>query len=165
MSDFCVRAYRPEDAAELCAIYAHYVRESVCTFDVEAPDVAATAAKFAVLAERGHPLLVGEAGGRAVGYAYATRYRDRHGYRFTCEDTIYLAPGATGRGHGRLLLGAVIEAATAFGFKQMLAVIAGGTESSIRLHAHFGFETRGTFPRLGHKFGRWIDVVHMQKGL
>lgn len=160
-----LRDYRPEDAEAIAAIYAHYVRTSVCTFDLVPPAAAAMAEKFETMVRKGHPVIIGEAGGKVVGYAYASDYRMRPGYRFTCEDSIYLAPEATGKGYGAILLGELIARARAFGFKQMIAIIAGGIESSVRLHQRFGFATLGVFPNLGHKFDRWIDIVHMQREL
>lgn len=160
-----LRAYRPADAEAITAIYAHYVRTSICTFDFEAPAVEAMAGKFEAMVAKGHPVIIGETAGRLVGYAYASNYRPRLGYRFTCEDSIYLDPEMVGLGYGKLLLGAVIAEAQAFGFKQMIAIIAGGIESSVNLHEGFGFKTLGTFPALGHKFDRWIDIMHMQRAL
>jgi phosphinothricin acetyltransferase len=160
-----LRDYRPTDAEAIAAIYAHYVRTSVCTFDFDPPPVGAMAEKFEAMVRKGHPVVIGEVGGKVAGYAYASDFRPRPGYRFTCEDSIYLHPEMTGRGYGAILLGEVITRAQAFGFKQMIAVIAGGVESSIKLHERFGFRTLGVYPKLGHKFDRWIDIVHMQREL
>jgi phosphinothricin acetyltransferase len=166
MPDLVIRPVQPEEDAEaLAAIYAHYVAHSVATFDFEAPSVMATREKFEVILGKGHPAIAGVIDGRLIGYAYVSDYRPRMGYRYTCEDSIYLAPEACGHGYGALMLGDVIGNARTFGFKQMLAVIAGSEAASIGLHKKFGFETKGTFSSLGHKFGRWIDVVHMQKAL
>ncbi|MEX0627331.1 MAG: N-acetyltransferase family protein [Cucumibacter sp.] len=161
-----LRPVRPAaDAGAIAAIYAHYVATSIATFDFDPPSVEATEEKYATILARGHPAIVGEIDGKVAGYAYASNYRPRPGYRFTCEDSIYLGPEWVGRGYGKLLLARIIDRARAAGFKQMLAVIAGGVEPSVRLHARFGFATLGTFPNLGHKFGQWVDVVHMQKAL
>lgn len=166
MPDLVIRPVRPrEDAEALTAIYAHYVATSVATFDFEPPPVSATREKYETILGKGHPAIVGVVDGQVIGYAYASDYRPRMGYRYTCEDSIYLAPEARGHGYGALMLGDIIGKARTFGFKQMLAVIAGSEAPSIALHRKFGFETRGTFSSLGHKFGRWIDVVHMQKAL
>ena len=77
-------------------IYGHYVRETVITFETEEPDEAEMANRFAAIAGKGHPLLIAEVDGQVIGYAYASTYRPRAAYRFTCEDSIYLAPGAVG---------------------------------------------------------------------
>lgn len=160
-----IRAYRPADATSMSEIYAHYVRHSVATFDTEVPTLAQTLSKYDAIAKKGHPVLVGEIDGQVIGYCYASFYRPRAGYRFTCEDTIYLHPDHVGQGHGGPLLDAVIAGARAAGFKQMLAVIAGGIDASIGLHERHGFVARGTLADVGYKFDRWIDVVHMQRAL
>ncbi|HEY8595892.1 MAG TPA: GNAT family N-acetyltransferase [Devosiaceae bacterium] len=165
MPDPILRSYRPADAAAITRIYAHYVRTSVATFDIEAPGEPAMAEKFGTMAAKGHPVIVAEQGGEILGYAYASDYRPRLGYRYTCEDTIYLAPGMQGKGLGSALLGEIIDRATAAGFHQMIAIIAGGIEPSIRLHEKMGFHVLGTFPHLGRKFDRWVDIVHMQRQL
>ena len=159
------RPYRSADAPAITAIYAHYVLTSVVTFDLEPPGEAVIAAKYAAIAELGHPLFVAEAAGEVIGYAYASTFRPRPAYRFTCEDSVYLHPGHTGRGLGSRMLEKLIGDARAGGFHQMVAVITGGTGNSIALHRRFGFDLLGTFPRLGYKFGRWLDVVHMQREL
>lgn len=164
-TDLILRSYSPVDAAAIAEIYAHYVRTSVCTFDWDIPPVEAMAEKFAAMVGKGHPVVIGEVGGRVAGYAYASDYRPRLGYRFTCEDSIYLAPDTVGRGYGKVLLADILEKSRAYGFHQMIAIIAGGIESSIKLHEKFGFSTLGIFPELGYKFDRWIDVVHMQRAL
>jgi phosphinothricin acetyltransferase len=160
-----LRPYRQADAAALAVIYAHYVRTSTATFDFEPPPVGVIAEKFGAIADRGHPLVIGEVAGEIAGFAYASDYRPRPGYRFTCEDSIYLAPAHCGHGFGSVLLAEIIDKARAFGFAQMLAVITADMTVSIRLHEKFGFETRGTYPAIGHKFDRWLDIVHMQKAL
>jgi phosphinothricin acetyltransferase len=165
MSDITIRDYRPEDASALAEIYAHYVRTSVATFDFEPPTLEATAAKYAAMQQKGHPVIVAEANGEVIGYAYASDYRPRPGYRFTCEDTVYLRDGHTGKGLGSRLLTEIIERARACGFKQMIGIIAGGIDASVRLHEKHGFKVLGTFAHLGHKFDRWIDIIHMQREL
>jgi phosphinothricin acetyltransferase len=164
-ADFELRPFARADVPAITAIYAHYVRTSVATFDTEPPDEAFMAEKFGHMADLGHPAVVAERAGRLVGYAYASTYRPRPAYRFTCEDTIYLAPDAVGQGIGAALLGEVIARAGAFGFRQMLAVIADEVGASVRLHEKLGFRVAGRFPALGFKFDRWIGVVHMQREL
>ncbi|HTJ57987.1 MAG TPA: GNAT family N-acetyltransferase [Devosiaceae bacterium] len=167
MSDpeFTIRDFAWGDVPRITAIYAHYVRTSVATFDTDVPGEPEIAAKWGHMVELGHPALVAERDGELLGYAYASFYRPRAGYRFTCEDTVYIAPEMVGRGLGSTLLGAVIERARAFGFKQMLGVIADEIEPSIKLHAKHGFEIVARQPNLGFKFDRWVGIVHMQKAL
>jgi len=141
------------------------VKNAVVTFDLEVPSETAMAEKFGHMVDLGHPLIVAEEEGRVRGYAYASTFRPRPAYRFTCEDTLYLAPDAVGKGLGAKLMTELIAQSQAFGFKQMIAIITGGTEASIALHRKFGFEVLGEFPQLGYKFDRWLDIVHMQRAL
>lgn len=165
MSELVMRPYRPDDIPAVTAIYGHYVRETVITFETEAPGEAEMAGRFAAIAGRGHPLLIGEMDGVVIGYAYASTYRPREAYRFTCEDSIYLAPTAVGRGIGSTMLARLIEDSSKAGLKQMLAVITAERENSIRLHERHGFRTIGRYEALGYKFDRWLDIVHMQRAL
>lgn len=165
MSDLVLRPYRPDDIPAVTKIYGHYVRETVITFETSAPDEAEMANRFAAVAGKGHPLLIGEMGGEVVGYAYASTYRPREAYRFTCEDSIYLAPAAIGQGIGGKMLARLIEDSSKAGLKQMLAVITAERENSIRLHARHGFRMIGRYEALGYKFDRWLDIVHMQRAL
>lgn len=166
MPDFTIRPFAWGDIPAITSIYRHYVGNSTATFDTTTPSETAMAAqKFGPMVELGHPVLVAENGGRVLGYAYASVYRPRPAYRFTCEDTIYCAPEAQGQGVGTALLSAVIDAARAFGFKQMIGVITAESTGSIRLHEKLGFRVVGTYTEVGFKFDRWLDIVHMQKAL
>ncbi|WP_244606602.1 GNAT family N-acetyltransferase [Arsenicitalea aurantiaca] len=164
-ADPILRPFAWHDVPAISAIYAHHVVHGVATFDTEVPSEAMMAHKFGTMIDLGHPVIVAERDGVLVGYAYASTYRPRFAYRFTCEDSVYLAPDATRQGIGNLLLGKLIAESRAFGFNQMLAVITGGTAASIRLHEKHGFRTIGHYPELGFKFDRWHDIVHMQLGL
>jgi L-amino acid N-acyltransferase YncA len=165
MSDLILRPYRPSDIPAVTKIYGHYVRETVITFETAVPDETEMASRFATISGKGHPLLIGEMDGEVIGYAYASTYRPREAYRFTCEDSIYLAPAAVGHGIGSRMLGRLIEESTKAGLKQMLAVITAERANSIRLHAKHGFRMIGTYEALGYKFDRWLDIVHMQRAL
>lgn len=160
-----IRPFAWRDVPAITAIYAHYVRTSVATFDTEAPGETAMADKFGHMADLGHPVIVAEQEGALLGYAYASTFRPRPAYRFTCEDTVYLAPQAIGRGLGSALMANLIARAQAFGFRQMVAVITAETDASVRLHEKHGFRLLGTYPQLGYKFDRWLDIVHMQRAL
>ena len=150
----------------MTAIYRHYVENSTATFDTTPPSETAMASqKFGPMVELGHPLWVAEAQGKLLGYAYASVYRPRPAYRFTCEDTIYCAPDAQGQGVGTALMNRVIEEARRFGFKQMIGVITAESTGSIRLHEKLGFRVVGNYESVGYKFDRWLDIVHMQKAL
>ena len=160
-----IRSAVRADAPAIAAIYDHHVRHGTASFDSEGLSAAQWAAKIANLAERSWPFLVAEDDGKVVGYAYATQFRDRPAYTHTCENSIYVAPDALRQGVGRHLLGALIDAARAAGFEQMIAVIGGGEPSSVALHSKLGFEERGRMRDVGVKFGRKLDTVYMQRAL
>ncbi len=119
------------------------------------------------IATRGSPWLVACAeDGQVIGYAYAGAFRERPAYNCTVEDSIYLAPEAVGHGVGRALLAELISQCTQSGYSQMLAVIGdSGNLASIGLHRAMGFEDVGVLRDVGHKFGRYLDVVILQKSL
>jgi L-amino acid N-acyltransferase YncA len=165
MSDVNFRKFAWSDVPAITKIYKHYVDTTVITFDIEAPSEAAMAEKFGHMVDLGHPILVAEESDRLIGYAYASFYRPRAAYRFTCEDSIYLAPDSVGRGLGGRLLTALLEESKAFGFKQMLAVITAERANSIHLHEKHGFRFIGKYEALGYKFDRWLDIVHMQRAV
>jgi phosphinothricin acetyltransferase len=164
--DLVIRASRDDDVAAIAAIYAHHVLHGIASFEETPPSVEEMARRRGAVVTGGFPYLVAERDGNVVGYCYAGAYRPRIGYRFTVEDSIYIDPGAVGRGIGRALLTEVIERVTRQGYRQMIAVI-GGSETlpSIRLHAGLGFAQIGVFPAVGFKFGRWIDSVYVQRAL
>jgi phosphinothricin acetyltransferase len=118
------------------------------------------------LIEGGFPYLVAERGGAVVGYAYAGAYRPRRAYRFSVEDSIYIAPEAHRGGIGRALLIALIDEATVRGFRQMIAVIGDAAQTpSIELHRALGFRMIGAIEAVGFKHGRWLATVLMQRAL
>ena len=160
-----IRPATARDASQIAAIYAHHVLHGTASFDTEPRSVEATDAKIADCVAQGWPFLVCQSGNSIVGYAYATQFRDRPAYRLACEDSIYVHPDYVGKGVGKILLGALVEAAEAAGFRQMLAVIGGGEPASVALHARLGFEHVGRMRSVGRKFGRWLDSVYMQRAL
>lgn len=163
--DTILRPFSWSDVPAITRIYRHYVEHTAITFDTEAPDEAGIAEKYAGLMKLGHPVIIAEREGRTIGYAYASFYRPRAAYRFTCEDSIYLDPAEKGRGVGTKLLTALLEQSRAHGFRQMLAVITADTANSIAIHEKFGFERVGYYRNVGLKFDRWHDIVHLQKAL
>jgi L-amino acid N-acyltransferase YncA len=160
---------RPAEAADLgrvAAIYAHYVTDSVATFEEDPPAVSAWEQRLADLSARGLPFLVAEAGAGVCGYAYASPWRPKPAYRHTAEDSVYLAPGYTGHGIGSALLGNLLSDCTAAGTRQLIAVIADtGSDASAALHVRHGFTVAGRLAAVGHKHGRWIDTMLMQRDL
>ena len=161
-----VRPIREADLEAVVAIYAHHVHHGTGTFELEAPDaVEMTRRRDDVLA-KGLPWLVAEHDGVVVGYAYANVFRPRLAYRYCLEDSVYVHPAAVGRGAGRALLAELIARCTAHGARQMLAVIGDADNlGSIGLHRACGFVPCGRLEAAGWKFGRWLDVVLMQRAL
>jgi phosphinothricin acetyltransferase len=161
-----IRPLTRADLPAVATIYAPYATGSLVTFDETPPGLAQWRSKAATIAAAGLPFLVAEDGGEVLGYACLARYRPKPAYRHTLEDTIYLAPEATGRGLGRPLLGELIAAAARTEARQLVAVIAdSGDPASVKLHAAFGFEEAGRLRNVGFKHGRWLDTVLLQLDL
>ncbi|MFZ5670787.1 MAG: GNAT family N-acetyltransferase [Pseudomonadota bacterium] len=161
-----IRPATADDAPALAEIYGDGVLHGVGTFEESPPDAEEMARRREAVVARGLPYLVAELDGRVAGYAYASPFRPRTGYRYTAETSIYVAPWAKRRGVGAALLGPVVAACERLGLRQLMAVV-GGSENlaSIALHRAFGFEVQGVMPAVGFKFGRWIDIVIMQRPL
>ncbi|HEX6958044.1 MAG TPA: GNAT family N-acetyltransferase [Ferrovibrio sp.] len=161
-----VRPSTEDDIPAITAIYAHHVRHGLGSFEEVPPSEAEMAQRRRDVLAKGLPYLAAELDGRVAGYAYANLYRPRIAYRFTLEDSIYVAPDAPRRGIGRALLGDLLARSAALGYRQMVAVI-GDTANlgSVGLHAALGFRVVGTLPSVGFKFGRWVDSVFMQRPL
>ncbi|MBO0750809.1 MAG: N-acetyltransferase [Bradyrhizobiaceae bacterium] len=154
------------DIPAITAIYAHAVTYGTATFEIEPPGEQEMTDRFRTLGDGGFPYLVAESGGGVRGYAYAGPYRARIAYRYTLEDSVYVAPQFHGQGIGRGLMDQLIAEAGALGFRQMIAVIGDSAQiASIALHRAAGFEMVGTFAGVGFKFGRWLDTVLMQRPL
>lgn len=160
-----IRDATVEDAAAVQAIYAHHVLHGTASYDVEPPSLENIRQKMLWILGEGWPFIVAEADGPVIGYAYATQFRDRAAYRFTCENSIYVHPDWTGRGVGGALLTSLIERSAASGFKTMIAVIGGAEPASIALHAACGFVEAGRLKAVGWKKDRWLDNVYMQRSL
>jgi len=161
-----IRDATDADVPALTEIYAHHVLHGTGTFEEEPPDAAEMAARLARVRARGQPWLVAEEEGRVLGYAYYAPFRDRSAYRHTAEDAIYVRDDVRGQGVGKALVQALLERAEVAGIRQMFALI-GDSENvgSIGLHVSLGFRQVGLMKSAGVKFGRWLDVVIMQKTL
>ncbi len=161
-----VRSAEEQDLDAVTRIYGHHVENGTGSFEEKAPDWFEIKARFETVRAAGLPFLVAEMNGRVVGYAYAGLYRQRSAYRFTVEDSVYVDPDCLGCGIGRALLGRVVAGCVRLGYRQMLALIGdSANERSILLHANLGFEHIGVQRAVGFKFGRWLDVVIMQRSL
>jgi L-amino acid N-acyltransferase YncA len=161
-----IRLAQPRDLAVITAIYDDAVRHGTASFELDPPDQAEMTRRYETLRAGGYPYLVAELEGEIVGYAYAGPYRARPAYRWSVEDSIYVAPQAPRRGFGGALLARLVAEAEAAGFRQMLAVIGDSANTgSVELHRAAGFRLVGTFENVGFKFGRWLDTVLMQREL
>ena len=159
-----VRPATSADCDAVAALYGGDVRDSLATFELVAPSADDWRAKLADLDQVGLPFLVQVE--ELVGYALVTPWRPRPGYRFTVEDSIYIAPRRTGSGHGRRLMMELISATRTWGAKQVLAVIAdSGEPASPALHLGAGFVEVGRLRQVGFKQGRWVDTLLLQLSL
>ena len=166
MSDLVIRPACPADIPAITRIYAHAVRFGTASFEIEPPDEAEMTGRQRALLDNGYPYLVAESDGTVLGYAYAGPYRTRPAYRFSVENSIYVAPEAHRRGVGRVLLDRLIVEAEKSGYRQMIAVIGDAAQhASIGLHRVAGFRMIGNIESVGFKHGRWLDVVLMQRAL
>ena len=160
---------RPATAADIPAItriYAHAVTHGTASFELTPPDEAEMARRQQALLDGGYVYLAADLDGALAGYAYAGAYRARPAYRFSVEDSVYVAPTAHRRGVGRALLAALIDESAKRGFRQMIAVIGDSKQAaSIELHRAAGFRMIGTIESVGFKHGRWLDTVMMQRPL
>jgi L-amino acid N-acyltransferase YncA len=163
MTKSAVRAATAADIAAIAAIYRTAVLQGTASFELEPPDEAEMSGRFTAITAAGYPYFVATLDERVVGYAYASAYRTRPAYRFTVEDSVYIAPDAQGKGVGRSLLRALVAASTADGSRLMVAVIGDSRNfASIALHRSAGFRFCGTIHSVGYKFGRWLDSVIME---
>lgn len=166
MSAIHVRPATPDDLTAITAIYRPAVLTGTASFETEPPDETEMRRRYQDITGKGYPYLVAEIGGRVVGYAYASAYRTRPAYKWSVENSIYVAPEAQKRGIGHALLPVLIERSTALGYRQMIAVIGDSANfGSIRLHRAHGFIFSGVIHSVGYKLGRWLDSVIMQRAL
>jgi L-amino acid N-acyltransferase YncA len=161
-----LRESRESDMAEVQAIYADHVRHGFGSFEEDPPELAEMLRRRADMLGRGLPHVVAEADGAILGFAYAGPYRPRSAYRYTVEDSVYVARAALRRGLGRALLAEIVRRCEELGYRQMVAVIGdSGNERSIGVHRALGFAEVGRLPAVGYKLGRWVDIVIMQRAL
>ena len=161
-----IRPSQPEDLSAITAIYQHHVLNGTGTFEIEPPTQEDMATRRSDVLGKGLPYLVIEADGQVQGFAYCNWFKPRPAYRFSAEDSIYLAPDAAGKGWGRLLLAELCRAAEQSGIRKLIAVIGDSANAgSIGVHKSVGFEAVGTVKSCGWKFNRWLDIVMMEKAL
>ncbi|MFI4982077.1 MAG: GNAT family N-acetyltransferase [Nevskiales bacterium] len=161
-----IRGSTTADLPAITAIYDHAVRFGTASFELDPPDATEMGRRREAILASGYPHLVAELDGAIVGYSYAGPYRPRPAYRFTVEDSVYVAPDMQGRGIGRALLPALLQRCEANGYRIMIAVIGDtANTASIALHTAFGFRRAGVLPAVGWKHGRWLDSVMMVRPL
>jgi L-amino acid N-acyltransferase YncA len=161
-----IRPSVDSDLPAVTRIYAHHVLHGTGTFETTPPSEADMATRRADVLTKGLPWLVVEDGDRILGFAYANWFKPRPAYRFSCEDSIYLAPEATGKGLGRALLAELMACLERAGVRKVMAVIGDSANAgSIGVHRALGFEPAGVVNACGWKFERWLDIVLMQKSL
>lgn len=162
-----IRPSVDSDVPAIAAIYRHHVLHGTGTFEIDPPSEADMAGRRADVLAKGLPWLVAEQGdGRVVGFAYANWFKPRPAYRFSAEDSIYIADDAQGQGLGRRLLAELAAQAEARGVRKLLAVIGDSANAgSIGVHRALGFTEVGVMRSVGWKFGAWRDIVLMEKPL
>lgn len=167
MTGFCLRPARLEDGSAIAAIYAPYVIGTVISFEEVAPSAEEIRMRMEKVRQAGLPYWVAEdSDGAVLAYAYAAFFHPRAAYRHTVENAVYVARDRRGQGIGTALTQRIIDECTALDCRQMVALISGQeAEASIAMHARLGFKPVGTLQAVGFKFGRWIDVVQMQRQL
>jgi L-amino acid N-acyltransferase YncA len=157
-----IRPATAADADALAMIYNHFVLHTMVTFEEDPVTGTVMAERMRDVLDSGCPYLVAERDGVVVGYAYATKWKPRVGYRFSTEVTVYLAPDEAGRGIGSLLYGALIPELRTRGFRNAIGGIGLPNAASVRLHERMGFVKVAEFPNIGIKFGSWMNVGYWQ---
>lgn len=160
-----MREARVDDADAIAAIYNHYVLTTSISFEETEVSAIDMAGRIADVQAAGLPWLVAEIDGAVAGYAYATKWRVRHAYRFSVESSVYLAPDSAGKGIGAKLYGVLLERLRAGGYHLAIGGIALPNAASVALHEKMGFEKVAHFSEVGFKFGRWTDVGYWQLAL
>ena len=166
MTEIAIRPAVLVDIPAITRIYVQAVLHGTASFELTPPDEAEMTRRMQALLDGGFPYIVAENGGAILGYAYAGPYRTRPAYRFTVENSVYVAHDSHRRGVGKALLQALIDACTEKGFRLMVAVIGDSKQAaSIGLHEDAGFKHVGVFENIGYKFDGWLDSVLMQRAL
>lgn len=161
-----IRPSQANDLAAITAIYRHHVLQGTGTFELEPPSLEDMAIRRQDVLSKGLPYLVAADDHQVIGYAYCNWFKPRPAYRFSAEDSIYMAPDALGRGYGRALLTELAAQAEKAGVRKLIAVIGDSANiGSIRVHQSVGFTHVGVLKSCGWKFGQWRDVVLMDKAL
>ena len=164
MSQLTIRPASRADLGAINSIYNHYVLHSTCTYQEE-PSTADERSQWFAAHGPEHPVTVAESGGEVVGWGSLSRFHARSAYRRTVENSVYVRHDLHRRGVGSVLLADLVERARAIGHHSIMGLIDSGQGGSIALHAKFGFVEVGRLREVGFKFGRWGDVIYMQRML
>ena len=163
---FSVRRATREDVPAILDIYADAVLHTTASAEYEPPSLESRYKWFEEHVRDTFPIFVATNDlGKVVGWSSLSRYKERYGYRFAVENSIYVHPQWRGQGVGSVLIPPLIDAARALGMHTIVAGVSGDNEASIRLHEKFGFERVALFREVIHKFGQWLDVIYLQKFL
>ena len=161
-----IRPSTEQDVVAITAIYRDHVLHGTGTFEIEPPTAADMSARRADVLAKGLPYLVVEEGGEVLGFAYCNWFKPRPAFRFSAEDSIYMASNAHRQGLGRALLAELSARAERAGVRKLIAVIGDSANTaSVGLHLALGFSQVGTIAACGWKFDRWLDIVLMEKPL
>jgi L-amino acid N-acyltransferase YncA len=159
-----VRPAKREDLPGILEIYNDAVLKTTASYDYEPRTLEHRTTWFEDRTREQYPIFVAEnEAGQVVGWSALNPFHTRMGYRFTAENSVYVAASERGKGIGKLLMEPLITGAKKRGLHAIIAVIDAENEPSIRLHAHFGFEKVGLFKEVGYKFDRWLNVVYMER--
>lgn len=166
MPDFAIANTTADDLDPIAEIYAHHVRTGVATFELDPPERAEWDQRLHTAQTLGLPFLTATRDGTVLGYAYCAPWKTRPAYRFTVENSIYLAPAATGQGIGTQLMEALLAGCAAAGIHQVIAVIVdAGATASLALHRNHGFVDAGRLRSVGFKHDKWLDTILLQRSL
>ena len=159
-----IRPSSDADLPAITAIYAHHVLHGTGSFETEPPSVADMMARRADVLSKGLPYLVVEQDGKIAGFAYGNWFKPRPAYRYSVEDSIYMAPDLQGKGLGRALLAELMARFEAVGIRKVMAIVGDSANTgSVGIHLALGFTQVGIVDSCGWKFGAWRDIVIMQK--
>ncbi len=163
MGNVRLRPAQLEDCPGILEIYNEAVLTTTASYDVEARTLDHRVAWYEDHVRNDFAIFVAEDAGQIIGWSALSRFHDRFGYRYTAENSVYVRATHRGQGIGSQLLPPLLEAATNRGLHTVIAVIDASNDASIRLHTRFAFSQVGHFREVGHKFGRWLDVVYLQR--
>ncbi len=161
-----IRDATPEDMSSVTSIYAQAVLQETASYELDPPALDEMLARFTAITSKGYPYIAAvDEADHLLGYAYASAFRTRPGYRWLVEDSVYVAEAARGLGVGKALLQALVTRCEALGFRQMVGVVGAASEASVAVHRSCGFTFAGRLDGTGFKHGLWLDTIFMQRPL